>query len=86
MSNSCGAIWVRKDKNGNTYYSVSLEINGQKQNFAIFKNKTEEHSRKPQYSILKSEPRQKAEQVVNPITAEVVSNKNEEIDFGDIKF
>lgn len=32
------AIWLKKDKNGKTYFSCAIEIGGQKHKMAAFRN------------------------------------------------
>lgn len=49
---SCGGLWVRKDRNGKTYLSGEIEINGEKTSIVVFKNERhQEGERTPQYRI-----------------------------------
>lgn len=47
IQRNCGAVWVKKDKNGNEYYSI--DFRGEK--FLIFKNSRKTEDRHPDYTI-----------------------------------
>ncbi|MCK9578737.1 DUF736 domain-containing protein [bacterium] len=50
-----GALWEKKSKNGNTYYSGNIMINGQEHYINIMKNKYyQENTKRPIYDILLS--------------------------------
>jgi len=50
---SIGGVWVKQDKNGNDYLSITVEINGVKHNFSAFSNKYKTpEDNKPHFSIL----------------------------------
>ena len=51
---SIGAIWVNKDKNGKTYWSWKIELDGKEHAFAIFKNHMKDKDSQPDYTILPS--------------------------------
>ena len=55
-----GALWTKKDKNGNYFFSGMIELGGVKQDIVVFKNRWKEESKPnaPDWKILKSEPRQ----------------------------
>jgi hypothetical protein len=51
---SLGALWEKTGKNGDTYFSGSIEINGVKENIVIFKKKQyNSNFRAPTHTILK---------------------------------
>ena len=52
MAKSIGGIW-KKEKNGNEYLSISIEIDGKKINTVAFKNDYKEAGdNKPDFSIM----------------------------------
>lgn len=50
-----GGIWSKTSANGNQYLSISLEINGVKQNFVAFKNDKGDNEKRPDYSVFPRE-------------------------------
>jgi len=49
-----GALWLKEDKNGKKYMSGEIELNGEKVNILIFKNKYKKKDSHPDYIIKKS--------------------------------
>lgn len=50
---SIGGVWIKQDKNGNDYLSITVEIQGVKHNFSAFQNKyKQEGDNKPAFTIL----------------------------------
>lgn len=58
MSDRIGALWVKESKNGQKFMSGNIEIDGQKIDVVVFKNDKGDNPKRPDYSILKSKPRQ----------------------------
>jgi uncharacterized protein (DUF736 family) len=50
MENKIGALWIKKDKNGKTYFSGQIEIDGVKIPITIFTNKKAKDTH-PDYTI-----------------------------------
>ena len=59
-NNGKGGIWLKKDKNGKTYGSCNLEIDGKKIYFAMFKNDKKSSEKAPDYNLVLSKPREDA--------------------------
>jgi len=63
-----GALWLNKTKNGETYMSGSIEINGETHKILVFKNNYKEKDNHPDYKILpkisKESPQVKAVRAV----------------------
>lgn len=83
-----GGLWLKTSKAGNKFMSGSIEIQGKKHQFVVFKNKhKEEGSNHPDYVIFPSNPvpseqRQIANPVVKAVTQAFVDDiNNEEIPF-----
>ena len=56
---SIGGMWENEDKNGKTYYNISLEIEGIKCKFVAFSNDyKEEGDNKPDFSIFPKRERE----------------------------
>jgi len=53
-----GALWVRTSKAGNKFMSGQIEIEGQKTDLIIFKNKNKKTEKHPDLIIYLSEPRE----------------------------
>jgi len=66
-NNEIGALWLKKSKDGKSFFSGVVEIEGVEQKIVIFKNSYKQTERQPDYRILKSKPMPdavpKAEQV-----------------------
>jgi uncharacterized protein (DUF736 family) len=57
-ANQLGALWLRKSKDGHTYFSGKLEKGGKVVEIVVFANKyKEEGDKKPDWIIYKSEPK-----------------------------
>lgn len=61
MSKNIGGLWLKTAKTGTKYMSGSIEIDGKKHNFSVFKNKHKENEKHPDYVILPCE-KQKTEE------------------------
>jgi len=57
-----GALWLKEDKNGKKYMSGEIELNGEKVNIFIFKNKYKKKDIHPDYVIKKSNKKSKNEE------------------------
>jgi uncharacterized protein (DUF736 family) len=51
-----GALWLRKDKDGASYFSGSLEDLAQDIPVVVFKNNKKEQDNHPDYIVYRSEP------------------------------
>ena len=78
MEKSIGALWAKKSKKGNTFYSGNIEIEGKKTLIIAFPNTKKTKETQPDISIYKSEDR------AVPIKEETVAE--EEVDVKDIPF
>lgn len=82
-----GGCWLKTSKNGNKYMSASIEIEGAKHQFVIFKNKHKvEGSNHPDYVIFPSTPvpaehRQPVHPAVKAITDSFSDISDEQIPF-----
>jgi len=83
-----GGLWLKTSKSGNKFMSGSIEIEGKKHQFVVFKNKhKEEGSNHPDYVIFPSNPipaehRKPSHPAVKAITQAFVDDINsEEIPF-----
>jgi hypothetical protein len=57
-SDSVGAIWVKKTKAGDDYFSIQfMRPDGQKSQFVAFLNDKGDNPARPDYKIFKSTPR-----------------------------
>lgn len=56
-NNSIGALWIKQSKSGTEFMSGYIEINGQKIDIVVFKNDKGDNDRKPDWKILRSQPR-----------------------------
>ena len=50
---SIGALWLKEGKNGK-FMSGSIEIEGRKHNFVVFKNSYKEQDKQPDYKIFEA--------------------------------
>ena len=55
-NNEIGALWLKKSKDGKTFFSGVVEIEGVEQKIVIFKNSYKQTDKQPDYRILKSKP------------------------------
>ena len=51
-----GGLWLKTSKAGNKFMSGSIEIEGNKHQFIVFKNKHKDSEKHPDYVILPSTP------------------------------
>ena len=54
---ACGALWKNESKNGMTYLSGNIEIDGVKHRIVVFKNTFKDDAKKPDYRIFPSTPK-----------------------------
>ncbi len=58
MADSIGALWERTaSKTGNLFMTGNIEINGQKIDIVVFRNYKDGNDKKPDWKILKNQPR-----------------------------
>lgn len=87
-----GALWVKKSKKGQDFFSGNVEVNGIKVDIVVFRNNKDGNEKRPDYQILKSEPREYAEDTQQSDrddtakTQEVVTARDDEIDVDSIPF
>lgn len=43
------AMWIKQDKNGNSYFNLSVEVDGKKYRFNVFKNNKKENDKHPDF-------------------------------------
>ena len=59
MADSIGALWEKtSSKTGDKFMSGNIEVNGQKIDVIVFKNDKGDNDKKPDWKILRSQPRQ----------------------------
>jgi uncharacterized protein (DUF736 family) len=59
MADSMGALWEKtSSKTGDKFMSGNIEVNGQKIDIVVFKNDKGDNEKKPDWKILRSQPRQ----------------------------
>ena len=58
-----GALWARQSKNGASYLTGFIEIDGKRQEVVLFPNKKDGNDKRPDWRIYPSEPRQGGESI-----------------------
>lgn len=64
-NNRIGALWIKEGRKGK-FMSGNVEIDGVKVDIVVFKNDKGDNPKRPDYSILKSEPRGESKPYVQP--------------------
>lgn len=57
--NELGVLWEKQSARG-TYFTGSLEIDGEKTKVVVFKNGNKKNDKAPDWRILKSQPKEQA--------------------------
>lgn len=60
MADSLGALWIKTSAKGVEFMSGNIEVNGQKIEIVAFRNDKGDNPKKPDWKILKSQPREGA--------------------------
>ena len=60
--NELGVLWEKSGGKG-PYFTGSLEIDGTKHQIVVFKNTTKRNEKAPDWRILKSQPRQRDDEL-----------------------
>jgi hypothetical protein len=58
MEDRCGGAWEKMDKNGKTYYSLSITIGGQRVKYVMFHNEKKASENSPDWSIYPAREKQ----------------------------
>lgn len=59
MDDSIGALWAKKTRNGDDFFTGSIELNGEKTNIVVFYNKSKiKNEKAPDYRILIAKPQE----------------------------